>query len=172
MSALSTIAQAIIKKNSLRLISGVSALVLLAPAALAAPADARGSQTGKDIQTSLIADGVYVYGQSEKRDQVGHTYFVFEVKQGSLTGALYSPRSSFDCTYGRVQSGELALNVIDSYEKKSYPFEIALDRSSTVASRNGVAAPVSLQGFKKVVEGVSAGDRAMLKSCKATASVK
>jgi hypothetical protein len=172
MSALLTIiAQAIIKKKSLRLISGFSALVLMAPAALAAPADARGSQTGKDIQASLMADGIYVYGQSEKRDQVGHTYFVFEVKRGSLTGALYSPNSSFDCTYGRVQSGELALNVIDSYEKKSYPFEIALDRSSTVASRSGVAAPVSLQGFKKV-EGFSAGDRAMLKSCKATASVK
>jgi hypothetical protein len=171
MSALSTIAQAIIQKKFLRLISGVSALVLVAPAALAAPADARGSQTSKEIQTSLMADGVYVYGQSEKRDQVGHTYFVFEVKRGSLMGALYSPRSSFDCAYGQVRSGELALNVIDSYEKKSYPFEIALDRSSTVASAKGVAAPVSLQGFKKV-EGVSAGDRAMLKSCKATASVK
>jgi hypothetical protein len=171
MSALSTIAQAIIQKKFLRLISGVSALVLLAPAALAAPADARGSQTGKEIQTSLMADGVYLYGQSEKRDQVGHTYFVFEVKQGSLMGALYSPRSSFDCAYGQVQSGELALNVIDSYEKKSYPFEIALDRTSTVASARGVGAPVSLQGFKKV-EGISAGDRAMLKSCRATAAVK
>jgi hypothetical protein len=171
MSALSNIAQAIIKKKSLRLISGVSALVLLAPAALAAPADARGSQTGKDIQTSLIADGVYVYGQSAQRDQRGLTYFVFEVKRGSLTGAIYAPRSSFDCAYGQVKAGELALNIMDSYEKKIYPFEIALDRSSTVASAVGVAAPVSLQGFKKV-EGVSAGDRAMLKSCKATASVK
>jgi hypothetical protein len=171
MSALSTIAQAIFKKKSLRLISGVSALVLLAPAAVAVSADARGSQTGKDIQTNLIADGVYVYGQSAQRDQVGLTYFVFEVKRGSLTGAIYAPRSSFDCAYGQVKAGELALNIVDSYEKKSYPFEIALDRSSTVASVAGVAAPVSLQGFKKV-EGVSAGDRAMLKSCKATASAK
>jgi hypothetical protein len=170
MSALSTIAQAIIKNKSLRLISGISAVILLAPAAFAAPADARGSLT-KDIQTHLIADGVYVYGQTAQRDQIGQTYFVFEVKRGSLTGAIYAPRSSFDCAYGQVKAEELALNIMDSYEKKSYPFEIALDRSSTVASRTGVAAPVSLQGFKKI-EGVSAGDRAMLKSCKATASVK
>jgi hypothetical protein len=166
------IAQAIINQKSLRWISGVAALFLLAPAALAAPADAKGSPTSQDVQTSLMADGVYVYGQSEKRDQVGHTYFVFEVKRGSLTGALYAPRSSFDCTYGKVKSGELALKVVDSYEKKSYPFAIALNRSaSTVASSQGGGPVISLEGFKKV-EGVTAGDRAMLKSCKATASVK
>jgi hypothetical protein len=143
---------------------GISALMLFAPMAMAAPADARGSS----VQAGLIADGTYAYGETQKRDQRGQTYFVFEVKQGKVLGAFYTPRSSYDCTYGQVTGTELALKVVDSYDRTSHAYDVALDRTSTVAANGGLQTQISLKGFKKL-DKVMQSDRDMLKSCKATA---
>ncbi len=153
-----------IANHATKLFLGISALMLFTPMAVAAPADARGSS----VQAGLIADGTYAYGETAKRDQVGQTYFVFEVKQGKVLGAFYTPNSSYDCTYGQVTGAQLALKVVDSYDKTSYAYDVALNRTSTVASNGGLQTQISLKGFKRL-DSVLASDRDMLKSCRATA---
>jgi hypothetical protein len=113
-----------------------------------------------------LPNGVYLYGQSAQSEQIGQAYFVFEVRQGKLVGALFMPRSSFDCTYGSIQADKLALTVVNSYEKgATNPYAIALERSN-VAGNPG-ASQIGLEGFQRINK-VSANDKRILNTCKAS----
>lgn len=118
-------------------------------------------------ETTALPDGVYLYGQSTQPNEIGKGYFVFEAKAGKVVGALYMPSSSFDCAQGAFNRDELALTVVNSYDRTTNPFEIALDRSSTVASNtNSVEKAIGLQGFYKL-SNVSENDQRILQVCKA-----
>ncbi|MBW4440642.1 MAG: hypothetical protein KME10_05265 [Plectolyngbya sp. WJT66-NPBG17] len=117
-------------------------------------------------QATTLPDGVYLYGQSAQPEQIGKGYFVFEARQGKLIGALYMPRSSFDCTYGSVESDRVSLMVIDSYDRSENPYVIATERKDSVASRdNPVVAPVGLEGYQRLSK-ISANDQRILNMCK------
>jgi hypothetical protein len=113
-----------------------------------------------------LADGTYLYGQSPQRDQAGQAYFVFEVTQGKVVGALYMPNSSFDCASGGFNAQELSLTVVNSYDRTTNPFAIALDTTSTVASTtNPSLKQIGLDGFHLLA--VADSDRRILNVCKA-----
>jgi hypothetical protein len=114
---------------------------------------------------SALPDGVYLYGQSSKPDQVGQGYFVFEVNQRKVVGALYMPRSSFDCAAGSFAGNRLALNVMNSYDRTTNPFDIALERSSNVASNKPEGDAIGLQGFHRI-SSISQNDYRILNVCK------
>ena len=117
--------------------------------------------------TSSMPNGTYLYGQAPKAGQLGATYLVFEVNKGNVTGAFYMPRSSFDCVRGTVQSQQLALTVVNSYEQASYPYAVARQYGSTSASTRSNAAPIGLEGYHPIKQ-LSAGDRRLLSTCKAS----
>jgi hypothetical protein len=127
-------------------------------------------QVASELQTTgstaaKLADGVYLYGQSVQPNQVGSAYFVFEVRHGKVLGALYMPQSSFDCAYGHFQADQLALNVIDSYEKTISPFTIGLAKTAQVASTNNPAMiQLGLEGFNRLDQ-ISDNDRRILNVC-------
>lgn len=120
-------------------------------------------------ESMALPDGIYLYGQSTQPDELGTGYFVFESKQGQVVGALYMPRSSFDCAAGSFKSGQLALTVTNSYDRITNPLEIALERSATVASSGNTTPGISLQGFHKL-DKVTDNDLRMLNVCKADLS--
>lgn len=115
---------------------------------------------------SQLPDGVYLYGQSAEPEQLGQGYFVFEVNQGDVVGALYMPRSSFDCAKGSFKAEQLALTVTNSYDRTTNPFEIALDQTTNVASSTAPGKPaVGLEGFYRINQ-VSDNDMRILNVCK------
>lgn len=114
--------------------------------------------------TTSLPDGVYLYGQSSQPNQIGKGYFVFEVRQGQALGALYAPHSSFDCAKGKFQANQLALTVVDSYDRTTNPFAIALNKTSTVAANGTPTLQIGLQGFHRLT--VTENDRRMLNICK------
>ncbi len=117
--------------------------------------------------TAALPDGIYLYGQSAQPDQLGQGYFVFEVNQGKVMGALYMPHSSFDCAAGKFEANQLALTVVNSYDRATNPFAIALTRNSNVAAQGATAKPIiGLEGFQPLAS-VSQNDLRMLKTCKA-----
>jgi len=71
--------------------------------------------------------------QSSEPEQPGQAYMVLELRQQSAIGAFYMPYSSFDCFYGSIQSNQLVVTIVNSYDQTSYPFSIALDRNSQIA---------------------------------------
>ena len=115
---------------------------------------------------SSLPDGTYLYGESEQPNQLGRTYFVFEVSKGEVNGALYSPNSSFDCTSGKFESQQIALSVVDTYDKTSYPIEIGTLNGGIVASADPVA-ELGLDGMTRVMGEISSRDREILSTCKA-----
>lgn len=156
-------------ENSGRLLMGTLVASMTAIGSL--PAIAANAQTASTAQSpassaASLPDGVYLYGQAAKPDVIGQGYFVFEVNKGNVVGALYMPRSSFDCASGKFQDDQLALTVVNSYDRTTNPFEIALDKTSTVATTgNSTLKNVGLQGFHSI-NTVSENDRRMLSVCK------
>lgn len=154
--------------HSRRLLAGVSLTVGLLGACFL-PAIATSAQSASKPQAAkqVLPDGVYLYGQSTEPDQIGQGYFVFESKQGHVVGALYMPRSSFDCTSGKFQNDQLALTVVNSYDRTTNPFEIALEKTSNVAAEGNPAFQnIGLQGFQRLNK-VSENDYRILNVCKA-----
>ena len=121
---------------------------------------------------SRLSNGTYLYGESDQPNQAGATYFVFDVNEGEVKGAVYSPNSNFDCAYGRFENDQLSLNIVSTYEKTVNPFVIALDRTSLIASSvNAPMIQVGLRGLKSVGK-LSDLDRRILATCKASKSLK
>lgn len=143
---------------------GISAVNL--PAIAESPARSSVQVSAISAPVANLPNGVYLYGQSPQPEQIGQGYFVFEVNQGKVVGALYMPRSSFDCASGSFKQNQLALTVVNSYDRSTNPFDIALETGSTVASTGGSAEKVSLQGFHRISE-ISENDYRMLNVCKA-----
>ena len=116
------------------------------------------------LASEPIEDGVYLYGQSAERDQIGSAYMVFEVEQGQVIGAFYMPRSSFDCFYGNLEADHLALTVIDSYERTPHPYAVALEPADSLATTEAETTPVRLEGFH-AIENPSEADLEILSTC-------
>lgn len=126
------------------------------------------SATGVAVAaTTRFADGVHLYGQSPQPEQLGKEYLVFESRQGKVVGAFYMPRSSFDCFYGTTDANKLALTVVDSYEKTTHPYAVALQKSYPVASAgNPAMAKLGLEGHH-AIKPLSQNDQRILNVCKA-----
>lgn len=124
------------------------------------------ANVGLQAISQRLPNGVYLYGQSPEADQIGSAYMVFEVNDQQVIGAFYMPSSSFDCFYGEVQAQQLALNVVDTYERTVHPYAVALETPGSVASNgNEAIAPLSLEGFH-AIDAVSANDQRILSTCK------
>lgn len=139
------------------------------PEAQAIAQQAPSTKTPVPGNASALADGTYLYGEAPQPEQIGSAYMVFQVTKGKVVGAFYMPRSSFDCFSGNFEPGKLALNVVDTYDKTTHPYAIALEQNSTVASSSNKPAvqEIGLQGFQRLAK-VSANDQRILGMCRAS----
>lgn len=117
-------------------------------------------------QATTLADGVYLYGQSPEAEQFNTAYMVFEVRQNQAVGVFYMPRSSFDCFYGSLNTNQLAVTVVDSYENTPYNYALALDESTIASTEIPIQNP-EFEGFHRIAD-VSANDYRILETCKAS----
>jgi hypothetical protein len=81
-----------------------------------------------DKASTGLADGIYLYGQSSKPDEIKQEYFVFEMRQSKVVGAFYLPRSAFYCFYGTSDRTQLNLIVVDSYDGSRSPYSVNLQQ--------------------------------------------
>lgn len=100
---------------------------------------------------SLLKDGTYLYGEVSQPDQLRQEYFVFEVKNNQVTGAVYMPRSEFDCFYGSLKNLNLEMKIVSSGGAEIYPYGINLQSYEPLAT-------------------ISANDQQMLATCQAEIS--
>ncbi len=152
---------------------GNSTISLSSARAAAAPIPSSASSAARVAQSaSKLADGIYLFGETKQPNQLGQSYFVFEVTQEKVLGALYMPQSSFDCAHGSFKYQQLALKVQDAYDSKASDYAIGLERRATIASTNlNGMGQVGLAGFQKI-DKVSQRDMQLLNACKATYQAK
>ncbi|MEH2273989.1 MAG: hypothetical protein V7K40_04045 [Nostoc sp.] len=118
-----------------------------------------------------VKDGIYLYGQSPKPNQVGQGYIIFEKQQGKVTGALYMPDSEFNCFQGTLnQSGELAMTVNGSSNEASSTQSNQVAASSRLPQVSedefsNYPYSVALQDFYQL-NSITANDRRTLQMCK------
>jgi hypothetical protein len=115
-------------------------------------------------QQSPLADGVYLYGQSPKPEQIGQEYLVFKVQQNQVIGAIYLPQSEFNCFSGTVDAHQMNLSIVDPHDNAVYPFAILLESVSPVASSGNLPRAVGLEGYHQI-SNVSDSDRRILDMC-------
>ncbi|MBR8839028.1 MAG: hypothetical protein DSM106950_34760 [Stigonema ocellatum SAG 48.90 = DSM 106950] len=139
-----------------------------------APVVAKAQTSTTEVKIAARANfpeqnGVYLYGQSPKPDQLGQGYIVFEKQQGKVVGALYIPGSEYSCFNGTLYpSGELAMTV-KGYPGEASPTQVATN--NTVPRLNDdepttYAHSVTLQEYHRI-NSVSAQNRQILQGCKA-----
>lgn len=136
------------------------------------------AQVAQATPTSQTANGVYLYGQSSRRDEIGKEYMVFEVRQGRVIGAVYMPHSEFNCFYGTLESQKMDLMVNNPFAETadSTPPE---NRSNTEFAAIGdfprigngedpinFPLAVSLKDYQRIAT-LSENDRQILGVCKA-----
>ncbi len=115
-------------------------------------------------------DGIYLYGQSPKANQLGQGYIIFQKQQDKVKGALYMPQSELNCFQGTINpSGELAMTVNSSSN------EASSEQSNQVATSNRLpkvgddesnsyAYSLALQDFYRL-NSIAASDRRTLQMC-------
>ncbi|MFE1745795.1 hypothetical protein [Coleofasciculus sp. H7-2] len=116
-----------------------------------------------------VGDGIYVYGSSQKPEEIGQEYLVFEARQGKVRGAFYMPSSEYSCFSGKVEAQQINLTVQDPYDSTTYSHSIALSEAPPVASvdsRLPIEDSLQLQGYHPINK-ISANDQQMLKACQA-----
>ncbi|AVH73191.1 hypothetical protein [Nostoc sp. 'Lobaria pulmonaria (5183) cyanobiont'] len=118
-----------------------------------------------------VKDGIYLYGQSPKPNQLGQGYIIFQKQQDKVRGALYMPESELNCFQGTINpSGELAMTVNTSSN------EANSEQSNQVATSNRLpqvsddesnsyAYSLALQDFYRL-NSIAASDRRTLQMCK------
>lgn len=121
--------------------------------------------TSINAPRTVLADGTYLFGQSENRDELGMTYAVFSVQDNKTVGAFYQPRSSFDCFSGHLTPTELAVNIVDSYSQVVYPYEVAVTLDDILVAGQAAGA-YTLDGFHQI-SALSDKDREILAVCQA-----
>ncbi|WP_193196620.1 hypothetical protein [Nostoc sp. MG11] len=112
-------------------------------------------------------NGIYLYGQSPKPNQLGQGYIIFQKQQGRVRGALYMPQSEFSCFQGTLdRSGELAMTVKGSPDEASSSQVATTNRLPRVADDESTsyAYSVALQDYHQLNR-ISANDRRILQMC-------
>ena len=124
------------------------------------------SQVSPQVEDlAVLEDGLYLYGQSPQRDQLGSSYIIFSIADNQTVGAFYQPNSSFDCFYGQVHPDRMALNVVDSYNQSVHPYAVALTTDSSLVAGSAASA-YTLKDFYRI-EAVSDLDLEILAICEA-----
>jgi hypothetical protein len=112
-----------------------------APGVRPAPAKPRrtpvpGPVSLRDLQRNL-RNGVYLFGDAQLPNQLERSYFIFQIENQQVVGAVYTPGSSFDCFYGTQKPGNLEVQVFDSFENNYYPHAVALSDYYSLAQISG-----------------------------------
>lgn len=121
-----------------------------------------------------LNNGVYLYGQSAKPEEIGKEYVVFEVRNSRVIGAVYMPSSEFNCFHGTVQAQRLNVTMVDPTTEtadSTPPEKQPAARVAAVGDYRGidqVSVPysVTLQNYRQIAN-VSDNDKRILGMCKA-----
>ncbi|MDJ1175471.1 hypothetical protein [Roseofilum capinflatum] len=128
----------------------------------------RSAQTVTESErVAHFPDGIYFYGESPQRDQLGQGYMVFEAREQNLLGAFYLPHSSFDCFYGQVTSNQLAMTVINSYDRTAHAYQMGLEPVAIASNETLETQDLQFkpQGFHRIPE-LSDLEHEILETCR------
>jgi hypothetical protein len=145
--------------------------ILIPPLALSALSPARGQVLlAKDVNQGNVSnktpfvDGTYLYGRSEQPEQIGKEYIVMQIRGDRAIGAIYFPRSEFNCFSATLEGRQLNLAIVDPSDETVYPYAIAVGELATVASEDRLSLSPTLEGYQQLKK-IGDSDRRILDVC-------
>jgi hypothetical protein len=145
--------------------------ILIPPLSVLALSPARGQVLlPKDVNQENVSnktpfvDGTYLYGRSEQPEQIGQEYIVMQVRGDRAIGAIYFPRSEFNCFSATLEGRRINLAIVDPYDEKVYPYAIAVQELATVASQERLSLSPTLAGYQQL-KTIGDSDRRILDIC-------
>lgn len=125
-----------------------------------------------DPVNAILNNGIYFYGKSPERDKLGVEYLIFKVQNNQLIGTFYMPQSEFSCFSGQVEQDKISLAIMDTYDNSIYPYSIALENQSPLASEGeNLVRNLGLSGFNQI-EKYNEQDLELLNICEKDLSNK
>jgi hypothetical protein len=76
---------------------------------------------------SSLANGTYLYGESDQPGETGREYVVFENQGGEVIGAVFLTNSEYSCFSGKVNPYQLDVAVVDGYDSSVRPYAVSLE---------------------------------------------
>lgn len=128
-------------------------------------AAATADRAESDPVTTVLPEGVHLYGQAPEPGVLGQEYLVLQVEGDLAIGAVYLPRSEFSCFFGRVGPRQLDLKIAGDRAQEAYPYAIALEPISPLATNSSPAVGVGLQGYHRL-DAPDANDLRVLEICR------
>jgi hypothetical protein len=124
-----------------------------------------------------LPNGTYLYGQAPLGGQMGQEYVVFEVRQGQVVGAFYTPNSEFSCFQGVLENNQMNVTVASTYDNSSLAYQLAQEQPRNLAAvgdgaliegLNSLTYPhrVGLENFHPI-NSITANDQQLLTTCQA-----
>ena len=139
------------------LVSGIIAILATTIGASRMVADVPSRLSG-----TPAANGVYLYGESDRPETIGKEYIIFERIGNKTIGAFYLPRSEFNCFKGQFQGSRLNVALTDAFDRQKYNFSLNLDPRGLTASKLPMMGEPTYQPLGKI----SDNDRRILNACK------
>jgi hypothetical protein len=103
-----------------------------------------------------LANGTYLYGESNQPGRPDSEYVVFENKSGKVFGAVFLANSEFSCFHGEVRPGQLDMMVVDSDANTAYPYAVNIETGNADTS----------SAEYKAVKKIGKQDINLLESCR------
>jgi hypothetical protein len=93
-----------------------------------------------DVATNSrsLANGTYLYGESNQPGETGREYVVFENHGGVAVGAVFLANSEYSCFSGQVKPYQLDIMVEDTYDNVSRPYAVSLESISGETTNTGL----------------------------------
>jgi hypothetical protein len=109
------------------------------------------------------ANGVYLYGETDRPDVVGKEYMIFETTKNKAIGAFYLPQSEFSCFFGQFKGSRLNITLIDTFDRQKYNFTFAIAPGGLTASKQPMMGEPTYQPLGSKI---STSERQILDACK------
>jgi hypothetical protein len=100
--------------------------------------------------TSFLANGTYLYGESNQPGETGREYVVFESHGGVAVGAVFLANSEYSCFSGQVKPHQLDMMVEDAYENVSRSYAVTLESMPGETTTGAEYRSVPQIGLKEV----------------------
>ncbi|ABW27824.1 hypothetical protein [Acaryochloris marina] len=123
--------QASILSGSLKTVLAVSSALVLGSTGIAVAEPTNIAASGS---AAPLADGTYLYGDTDQANQIGHGYVVFKKQGQTVTGAFFYPQSEFSCFTGTAKNQRLEVLSLGSPYENALEVEVPLTKMHHIKS--------------------------------------
>lgn len=109
--------------NSFKAVLTLSSVLLLGSTSLAVAEPTNLAASGP---STPLADGTYLYGDTDQANQIGQGYVVFKKQGQKVTGAFFYPQSEFSCFTGTAKNQRLEVLSLGAPHQNALDVEVPL----------------------------------------------